>query len=68
MKFTVNGTPLQLTRDVDPDMPLLWYIRDYASLPGSKSGCDIRHCSAYGRFRKAIYRAAEITALASEAR
>lgn len=32
--------------DVDPDMPLLWAIRDYAALTGTKFGCGIAQCGA----------------------
>ena len=30
----------------DPDMPLLWYLRDHARLLGSKYGCGIGQCGA----------------------
>jgi aerobic-type carbon monoxide dehydrogenase small subunit (CoxS/CutS family) len=44
MKIEVNGT----TRDVeaDPDMPLLWVIRDLLNLPGTKFGCGMAQCGA----------------------
>lgn len=32
--------------DVDPQMPLLWVIRDYAGLTGTKFGCGIALCGA----------------------
>jgi isoquinoline 1-oxidoreductase subunit alpha len=32
--------------DVDPQMPLLWVIRDYAGLKGTKYGCGISQCGA----------------------
>ncbi len=32
--------------DVDPQMPLLWAIRDYAKLTGTKFGCGIAQCGA----------------------
>jgi isoquinoline 1-oxidoreductase alpha subunit len=40
----INGT----TRDVDadPQMPLLWAIRDILGLTGSKFGCGIGACGA----------------------
>jgi isoquinoline 1-oxidoreductase alpha subunit len=34
------------TVDVDPDMPLLWAIRDYIGLTGTKYGCGISQCGA----------------------
>jgi len=33
ISLTLNGTPQQF--DVDPDMPLLWAIRDFAGLTGA---------------------------------
>lgn len=30
----------------DPEMPLLWYLRDHARLLGSKYGCGIGQCGA----------------------
>lgn len=32
--------------EVDPDMPLMWAIRDYARLTGTKFGCGIAQCGA----------------------
>lgn len=32
--------------DVDADMPLLWVIRDYVGLTGTKYGCGIAQCGA----------------------
>lgn len=32
--------------DVDPQMPLLWVIRDFAGLKGTKFGCGISQCGA----------------------
>lgn len=32
--------------DVDPQMPLLWVIRDYVGLTGTKYGCGIGQCGA----------------------
>lgn len=34
------------TVDVDPDMPLLWAIRDYVGLTGTKYGCGVSQCGA----------------------
>jgi isoquinoline 1-oxidoreductase alpha subunit len=32
--------------DVDPQMPLLWVIRDFIGLTGTKYGCGIAQCGA----------------------
>jgi isoquinoline 1-oxidoreductase alpha subunit len=32
--------------DVDPSMPLLWFLRDVANLTGTKYGCGIALCGA----------------------
>jgi len=40
----INGSQRQF--DGDPDMPLLWYLRDVAGLTGSKFGCGIGQCGA----------------------
>ncbi|MEM7490387.1 MAG: (2Fe-2S)-binding protein [Pseudomonadota bacterium] len=42
--FTLNGSPV--TADVDPDMPLLWVVRDHLGLTGTKFGCGIAACGA----------------------
>jgi isoquinoline 1-oxidoreductase alpha subunit len=42
--LTINGAQRQF--DGDPDMPLLWYLRDVAGLTGSKFGCGIGLCGA----------------------
>ena len=40
----INGTPRNV--DVDPQMPLLWAIRDIVGLTGTKFGCGIGACGA----------------------
>jgi isoquinoline 1-oxidoreductase subunit alpha len=40
----INGTPHDI--DVDPQMPLLWAIRDIIGLTGTKFGCGIGTCGA----------------------
>jgi isoquinoline 1-oxidoreductase alpha subunit len=40
----VNGKPVSV--DVEPDMPLLWVLRDELGLTGSKYGCGIAACGA----------------------
>ncbi len=42
--LTVNGQTHTL--DVEPDMPLLWVIRDELRLTGTKYGCGIAQCGA----------------------
>ena len=44
MKLTVNGTEHEV--DVDPDMPLLWVLRDTLGITGVKYGCGIAQCGA----------------------
>lgn len=40
----VNGRKMQV--DADPDMPLLWALRDVLKLTGTKYGCGIGACGA----------------------
>lgn len=42
--FTLNGA--SKTFDGDPDTPLLWVIRDFEKLTGTKYGCGIAQCGA----------------------
>ncbi len=42
--FTLNGE--SRTVDVEPDMPLLWMLRDVAGLTGTKFGCGMAQCGA----------------------
>ena len=44
MKIRVNGK--DLTLDVDPEMPLLWALRDVLGLTGTKYGCGEALCGA----------------------
>jgi isoquinoline 1-oxidoreductase subunit alpha len=44
MKLRVNG--VERTVDVDPDMPLLWALRDVLGLTGTKYGCGEALCGA----------------------
>jgi isoquinoline 1-oxidoreductase alpha subunit len=44
MKIKVNGSEYEL--DVQPDMPLLWALRDELGIKGPKFGCGISMCGA----------------------
>lgn len=44
ISLNVNQKTYQL--DVDPDMPLLWAIRDVIGLTGTKYGCGVAQCGA----------------------
>ena len=43
-ELVVNGA--RHTVDVEPDMPLLWVIRDFLGLTGAKYGCGQSLCGA----------------------
>ena len=43
-KLQVNGQKHEV--DVDPEMPLLWLLRDVMGLVGTKYGCGIGQCGA----------------------
>jgi isoquinoline 1-oxidoreductase alpha subunit len=44
IELTVNGLAQQF--DGDPNMPLLWYLRDLLRLTGTKYGCGVGVCGA----------------------
>jgi isoquinoline 1-oxidoreductase alpha subunit len=44
IQLKVNGT--NRTFEGDPQMPLLWYLRDLLQLTGSKFGCGMGLCGA----------------------
>ena len=44
ISLRVNGRRVDL--DVEPEMPLLWVLRDELSLTGTKFGCGIAACGA----------------------
>jgi aerobic-type carbon monoxide dehydrogenase small subunit (CoxS/CutS family) len=44
VSLNVNGKNYRV--DVSDDMPLLWVIRDYLKLTGTKFGCGIGECGA----------------------
>jgi isoquinoline 1-oxidoreductase subunit alpha len=44
IQFTLNGKPQ--TVDVNPNMPLLWVLRDTLGMTGTKFGCGMALCGA----------------------
>jgi isoquinoline 1-oxidoreductase alpha subunit len=44
IELRINGESHAI--DVDPATPLLWVIRDYVGLTGTKFGCGIAQCGA----------------------
>lgn len=46
-KFTLNVNGVPRTLEADPDMPLLWVLRDRLALMGTKYGCGIGQCGAW---------------------
>jgi isoquinoline 1-oxidoreductase subunit alpha len=44
MKLTVNGKAHVV--DVEPEMPLLWVLRDELGITGPKYGCGMAQCGA----------------------
>jgi isoquinoline 1-oxidoreductase alpha subunit len=44
IKLDINGQAHEV--DVDPQMPLLWAIRDHLQLTGTKFGCGMALCGA----------------------
>ena len=44
ISLTINGKSHQV--DVSPDTPLLWVLRDYLGMTGTKFGCGMALCGA----------------------
>ena len=44
IQLKVNGAARQF--DGDPEMPLLWYLRDVLEMTGTKYGCGMGLCGA----------------------
>jgi isoquinoline 1-oxidoreductase alpha subunit len=44
VRLSINGEAREI--DVDPEMPLLWALRDILKLTGTKFGCGIGQCGA----------------------
>ncbi len=43
-ELNINNTSYKI--EAEPDMPLLWAIRDFAGLTGTKFGCGVSQCGA----------------------
>ena len=43
-KLNINGDDVEV--DVQPEMPLLWLLRDKLKLTGTKYGCGVAQCGA----------------------
>ena len=44
MELNVNGRVMQV--DAEPEMPLLWVLRDLLGMTGTKFGCGVAACGA----------------------
>jgi len=44
LKLTINGMTREV--DVDPETPLLWVLREWVGLTGTKYGCGVAQCGA----------------------
>jgi isoquinoline 1-oxidoreductase alpha subunit len=44
VQLQINGRPVDA--DAEPDMPLLWVLRDTLGMTGTKYGCGIAACGA----------------------
>ncbi len=47
MQLDINGQIQNI--DVEPNMPLLWAIREVVGLTGTKYGCGVAQCGACTR-------------------
>ena len=47
MDLSINGQPRPLPEGAtQPDMPLLWVLRDVLGMTGTKFGCGVSACGA----------------------
>ena len=46
INLKVNG--VEHSSKGDPEMPILWYLRDILGLTGTKFGCGVALCGATG--------------------
>ena len=44
LKLNINGKNHEV--DVEPEMPLLWVLRDQLGMTGTKFGCGIAQCGS----------------------
>jgi isoquinoline 1-oxidoreductase alpha subunit len=44
VSLNINGKALEV--DADPDTPLLWALREWVGMTGTKYGCGIAQCGA----------------------
>jgi len=44
MELNINGKMVQV--EVEPEMPLLWVLRDELNMTGTKYGCGVAFCGA----------------------
>lgn len=44
IQMKINGS--DVTLDLEPDMPLLWALRDELKMTGTKFGCGVASCGA----------------------
>ena len=44
IQFNINGSAQNV--DVEPEMPLLWVLRDVLGMTGTKYGCGIAQCGS----------------------
>ena len=44
--YNLNVNNKKVKVDVEPDMPLLWVLRDFVGLKGTKYGCGMALCGA----------------------
>lgn len=45
-KYTININNKKVNVEAEPDTPMLWVIRDYVGLKGTKFGCGMALCGA----------------------
>lgn len=45
-KYTITVNEKELQVEAEPDTPMLWVIRDYIGLKGTKYGCGMALCGA----------------------
>lgn len=44
--YTISVNGKMMSVEADPDTPLLWVLRDYLNLLGTKFGCGVSECGA----------------------